>query len=341
MSPLATLALLQGRRGGALIARLVVRLLRALKIKVSTQAVLIGGASLAGIALIGAAWSRNRKDGGAPLWPLVLPSLAMAALIFAGLARATPPVVDMSATESGDGAMAMASETPAPVDPLGYLRDALSSGDDQRISGGFMMASGVGADALPLVDLMQQALTREGPDADRRVAQFLKVLPPERHASTLLLLSLQGSRGVRLEAWCLLGQQGEGSSLQQLGQFFDTAGGVPADEPLLRRAAACVPKLQAAGGVLMIPHLRGLIERMCRPPHTDENAWSSSGRYGDPLGSMAVWKEVFRALWTLWPEEPTKAFAWNLLENASFKVRNNRRIALNEIALPWTMRKSP
>ena len=341
MSPLSVLALLQGRRSGALLARFVVRLLRALKIKVSLEAVLVGAAGLVGIALVGTAWRRNREDGGAPLWPLVLPSLAMAALIFAGLARATPPTVDMSATESGERAMAMAAETPAPVDPLGYLRDALSSGDDQRISGGFMMASGLGADALPLIDLMREALTREGPEADRRLAHFLKVLPAERHSSTLLLLSLQGSRGVKLEAWCLLGQQGEGSSLQQLGGFFDTAGGVAEDEPLLRRAAACVPKLQAAGGVLMIPHLRGLIERMCQPPHTNEDAWSSSGRYGDPLASMAVWREVFRALWALSPEEPTKAFAWNLLENASFKVRNNRRIALNEIALPWTMRKSP
>ncbi|HQZ16640.1 MAG TPA: hypothetical protein PLD86_07180 [Vicinamibacteria bacterium] len=340
MSPFSSLVLLQGRRG-SLLARFVVRLLRALKIKVSPEAVVVGGAGLLGLALIGAAWSRNRKDGGAPLWPLVLPSLAMAALIFMGLARGTPPSVDMSDTESGEGAMAMASETPAPFDHFANLRYALSSGEDRRISDGFMVAGGMGAAALPVIDLMQEALTREGPDADRRVAHFLKVLPPERHSPTLLLLSLQGSRGVKLEAWCLLGQQGEGSSLLQLGAFIDAAGATAEDEPLLRRAVACVPKLQAAGAVLMMPHLRGLIERMCRPPHTNEDAWSSSGRYGDPLASMAVWKEAFKALWALSPEEPTKAFAWNLLEDAPFKVRNNRRRALSEIALPWTIPKSP
>lgn len=340
MSPFSALALLQGRRGSRL-ARLVLRLLRALKIKVSAEAVVVAGAGLVGIALIGTAWSRNRKDGGAPLWPLILPSLATAALILAGLVRAAAPAVDMSGTEPGESAVAIASETPAPIDPLANLRYALASGEDRRISDGFMVAGSLGAAALPVIDLMQEALTREGPDPDRRLAHFLKVLPPERHSATLLLLSLQGSPGVKVEAWCLLGQEGEGSSLQQLAGFFDTAGAVAEDEPRLRRAAACVPKLQAAGAVLMIPHLRALIERMCRPPHTNENAWSSSGRYGDPLASPAVWKEAFKALWALSPEESTKAFAWNLLENAPFKVRNNRRIALNEIALPWTMRKSP
>ena len=343
MSPLSALAVLQGRRGGALLGRLVVRLLRGLKIKVSAQAVLVSGASLAGIALIGTAWSRNRKDGGAPLWPLVLPSLAMAALIFTGLARATPPTVDMSATESGDGAMAMAAQTPAPVDPLDALRYALASGNDEGISGAFAMASGMGKDALPLLDVMQAALTREGPEGERRLLHFLQILPPERHAATLLMLSLQGSRPVRLASWCWLSaRQGDVASLERLGNFFDTAGGLAEDEPLLRRAAACAQGLQPAGRILMIPHLRGLLEKMSRPPHTKEDAWSPSHGYGDPLASLPLWREAFRALYSIAPEESTKTFAWNLLEGAPSRTREPRRSALSDVAMDWaTRRRSP
>lgn len=336
------LALLKARGSSGLV-RLVLRLLRALKIQIFLSTVLFAVLGLVGAYLLFAAWSRNRKDAGARLWPLTLPAISVTAVVWLGLLSATPPTVDLSETAPGQGALEMAQSTPPPVDPLGAMREYISSGLGERVSIGFYMAAEQGEAAAPLVDLMMQVLTTESSDAERRVASLLKVIPADQAESVLRLLSLQGTPVTRTEALCLLGERGAESSAQAMADVLGRTDLRAEDEPALRRIASCAAKLPLQVQIVLLPHLRGLIERMCRPPHDAENAWSGSGvnAYGDPLASMGLWREAMKALWAIAPSESTKAFAWDLLENAPFKTRNNRRIAVNEITMRMPTRALP
>lgn len=330
-------------RGSSGLVRLVARLLRALKIQVSLSTLMFAILGMVGAALLYAAWSRNRKDGGARLWPLTLPALSVTAVVWIGLLTAVPPTVDLSDTESGHAALDMARATPTPVDPLGAMREYIGSDMGERVSIGFYMAAEQGEAAAPLVDLMMHVLTTDSRDAERRVASLLKVIPADQSESVLRLLSLQGTPVNRAEALCLLGERGAAGSAEAMTDLIGRTDLRAEDEPALRRVVSCAAKLPLQVQIILLPHLRGLIERMCRPPHDAENAWSGSGvnAYGDPLASMGLWREAVKTLWTIAPSESTKAFAWDLLENAPFKTRNNRRIAINEITMRMPERALP
>lgn len=336
------LALLKARGSSGLV-RLVLRLLRALKIQVSLSTLLFAVLGVVGALLLFAAWSRNRKDAGARLWPLTLPALAVTAVVGLALLNAVPPTVDLSNTESGHGALEMARATPPPVDPLAAMREYIGSGMEQRVSIGFYMAGESGEAAAPLVDLMMHVLTTDSGDAERRVAALLKVIPADKAESVLRLLSMQGTAATGTEALCLLGERGAMGSAEAMADVLGRTDLTAEDEPALRRIASCAAKLPLHLQIVLLPHLRGLIERMCRPPHDAENAWSGSGSsaYGDPLASMGLFREAMKALWAMAPSESTKAFAWDLLENAPFKTRNNRRVAINEITMRMPARALP
>lgn len=338
----SSLVLLKSR-GSSVLIRLVLRLMRAFKIKASAGTLLLSALGLLGAFLLFTAWSRNRKDAGARLWPLILPALSVTVFILIGLLNATSPTVDLSNTVSGEGAMAMARATPAPVDPLGAMREYIGSGLRERVSIGFGMAAGKGEAAAPLVDLMMQVLVSDSSDVEGRVAALLKVVPADQAESVLRLLSLQGTPLSRAVALCALGARGASSIGQSMGDVLGQTNPRPEDEPALRRIATCAAKLPLQVQIVLLPHLRSLIERMCRPPHDAESAWSGVGSsaYGDPLASMGLWREVMKALWQIAPSESTKAFAWDLLENAPFKTRNNRRIAINEITMRMPTRALP
>lgn len=336
------LALLKSRGSGALV-RLGVRLLRALNIKASFSTLLFGLLGLAGLFLLAAAWLRNRKDGGARLWPLTLPALSVCGIVLLALLKATPPSVDLSSTESGQGVLEMARATPLPPDPLNDIRGLVASGLIDRVNYAFVLAAERGEAARPVFDLLMEVLATDGNNAETRLQALLKVVPPDQAESVLRTLSLQGIPVSRAEALCFLAARGAPGSLEALSAVLSRTDLSPEDEPALRRVVSCVASLPLHAQVAFLPQLRAFIERMCRPPHDAGDAWSGMGArgHGDPLASMAVWRETMTALWTIAPSEPTKAFAWDLLENAPFETRNKRRVVINQVTTRMPTRALP